>query len=174
MPTRSAPLVDAERRARKRVGEAIAECRAQRRRAGITQRQVADALACSRQLVTALEAGQLKDVGLTMLSRYAAAVGLDLSIRLYPSETVLRDIGQVRLLGRMRTLIGGAWLWRTEVPVTRDPRDLRAIDAVMARGNARVDVEAMTRLVDSQGQVRPILLKQQASGLECMILLLAD
>jgi hypothetical protein len=74
----------------------------------------------------------------------------------------------------MRTLIGGAWLWRTEVPVTRDPRDLRAIDAVIARGSARVGVEAMTRLVDSQGQVRPILLKQQASGLECMILLLAD
>jgi transcriptional regulator with XRE-family HTH domain len=174
MSTRNAPLVAAERRARQRLRDAIDECRVARHRRGITQRQIAEALKCSRQLVTALEAGHHKDVGLTALSRYAASVGLELSIKLYPAATVLRDIGQVRLLNRFRTLIGDGWSWRTEVPVTRDAREIRAIDAVIAQGIAHVGIEAVTRLVDSQGQVRPIMLKQQASGLDCMILLLAD
>jgi hypothetical protein len=35
-------------------------------------------------------------------------------------------------------------------------------------------VEAVVRLVDVQGQVRPILAKQASSGIGCVILVLAD
>ena len=167
-------MIEVERRARVRLGRAIDECRLARQRSGITQRQVADALDCSRQLVTALEAGRLGDVGVAQLSRYAGAVGLDLSVNTHLSDRLLRDVGQIRLLERFRALIGEGWRWRAEVPVNRDPRDLRAIDAVIARGTGRVGVEAITRFIDNQGQVRPILVKQEASGLSCMILVLAD
>ena len=167
-------MIEAERRAHDRLRRAIAECRLARQRSGISQRQVADALDCSRQLITALEAGQLGDVGIAQLSRYAATVGLDLSLNTHPSDRLLRDVGQIRLLERFRALIGEGWSWRTEVPVNRDPRDLRAIDVVIARGTSRVGVEAITRFIDNQGQVRPILLKQEASGLGSMILVLAD
>jgi transcriptional regulator with XRE-family HTH domain len=167
-------MVEVERRARRRLQRAIDDCRLARLRSGITQRQVADALDCSRQLITALEAGRIGEVGVTQLSRYAAAVGLDLSLNTYPAERLLRDVGQIRLLKRFGALIDDGWTWRTEVPVSADPRDLRAIDAVIARGEGRVGVEAITRFVDAQGQVRPVLLKQEASGLGCMILLLGD
>jgi transcriptional regulator with XRE-family HTH domain len=172
--TRRDRLLEAERRARQRLRHTIDEVRQQRLQAGLTQRQIANALGCSRQFVTAVEAGRHDDTGLLMLSRYAAAVGLDLSVKLYPAGRLLRDAGQVDLLQRFRVLIGEGWIWRTEVPVGRDPRDLRAIDAVLSHGHSRVGIEAITRFLDSQGQLRPILLKQEASGLPCMILLLAD
>lgn len=174
MATRTDKATEAERRARHRVHQAISECRQERLRAGISQRQVAQSLGCSRQLITALEAEKLMEVGLTFLSRYASVVGLDLSVRLYPSTRLIRDIGQVRLLDRFHALIGNSWVWRTEVPVSRDPRDLRAIDAVISRARGRVGVEAITRLVDTQAQIRPILVKQQTGALDCMVLLLAD
>jgi transcriptional regulator with XRE-family HTH domain len=174
MPTRTDRLVDAERSAHQRLEHALAECRQERIRVGVSQRQVADALGYSRQLITLLEAGRLKEVGLIQLSRYAAAIGLDLSVRLYPSSPLLRDVAQVKLLERLRRLIGDEWRWRTEVPVSHDPRDLRAIDAVLARGSARVGIEAITRLVDSQADTRRIVLKQEVSEIRCLILLLAD
>jgi transcriptional regulator with XRE-family HTH domain len=174
MGTRQARLSEVQRRARQRVEHAIDECRQSRLRAGISQGQLAAALGCSRQLITAIEAGRLEDIGIVQLSRYGAAVGLDVTVRLYPAGPPLRDIGQVRLLDRFRALIGDSWTWMTEVPVGQDPRDLRAIDAILVRSPARVGIEAVTRLVDSQGQVRPILLKQEVTGLACMILLLAD
>ncbi len=71
-------------------------------------------------------------------------------------------------------LIGDAWTWRTEVPVTTDPREQRAIDALLIRPPHQVGVEAVTRLIDAQGQVRPIILKQQAASISCMLLLVAD
>jgi hypothetical protein len=44
----------------------------------------------------------------------------------------------------------------------------------MSRAKRRVGIEAVTRLVDAQAQSRVILLKQEAAGLECLILVLAD
>lgn len=65
-------------------------------------------------------------------------------------------------------------MWRTEVPVTTNPLDRRAIDAVIRRGDIRIGLEVITRLVDAQAQVRSATLKQQAAGLDGMILVLAD
>jgi DNA-binding XRE family transcriptional regulator len=174
MPTRTVRFVDADRRARQRVEQVLDECRQSRIRAGLSQADVAAAIGRSRQLVTALEAGRLRDVGLMTLARYATAVGLEMSVRAYPAGAPLRDIGQVRLLERFRTLVGPRWSWRTEVPVSRDPGDRRAFDAILTHASDRIGVEAITRLVDGQGQIRPIMQKQAVSGLECVILLLAD
>jgi DNA-binding XRE family transcriptional regulator len=103
--------------------QAADDCRRARLAIGATQQQVADALGCSRQRITAIEAHRFADTGVVALSRYAAVVGLDLSLRTYPAAPLLHDIGQVRLLERFRNLIGPGWIWRTESPY----RTIRAI-----------------------------------------------
>lgn len=174
MSARRNPIDDAARRAKRQVQQAIDDGRQARLARGLSHAQVAAALGCSRQLIGALEAGHLEDVGVVQLARYCAAVGLDVPIRTYPASSPLRDIGQLRLLARLREAIGDQWSWRTEVPVTADPRDHRAIDALLANPPHRVGIEAVTRLVDVQAQVRPIILKQQVANLSCFILVLAD
>jgi len=129
---------------------------------------------CSRQLIGAIERGQLDDVGVLQLARYSAIVGLDLSVRAFPATPLLHDIGQLRLLDRFKDLVGDGWSWRSEVSVTADPRDRRAIDALLERDRARIGAEAVTRLLDAQGQTRTILQKQEAAGLACMLLVLSD
>jgi len=141
---------------------------------GLTQRQVAVAMRCSRQLIGAIEGRQLDDVGVLQLARYTAIVGLDLSVRTYPATPLLHDIGQLRLLDRFKRLVGDGWTWRTEVSVSRDAHDRRAIDAMLVRDGARIGVEAVTRLLDAQAQARSILQKEEAIGLGCMVLVLAD
>lgn len=174
MPVRRDPLDDAGRRARYQLERAVDEIRLRRIGAGVSQRRLAQVLKCSRQLIGAMEAGQLQDIGAVQLARMAAAVGLDMPIRTYASGSALRDAAQLRLLGRFRATIGEAWTWHTEVPVSSRTDDRRTIDAVLVRASRRVGIEALTRLTDAQDQVRSFLLKQQAAGLEYMVLVLAD
>jgi hypothetical protein len=86
----------------------------------------------------------------------------------------LADAGQLKLLARFNATIGDGWTWRTEVPVTPDPYDRRAFDAVLAAPRGSVAVEAVSRLQDSQREVRAILKKQESADIERLILLLAD
>ena len=129
---------------------------------------------CSRQLIGAIESGQLEDIGCIQLARIGAVVGLDVPIRAFPAGSALRDAAQLRLLERFRVIVGDGWIWRTEVPVSANPLDRRAVDAVLVRAPHRVGVEAVTRILDAQAQTRPILLKQEVAGLHRMVLLLAD
>lgn len=174
MPVRRDPIDEAARRARYQLERALDDIRARRIAAGVSQRRIARALGCSRQLVGAIEAGRLQDIGAIQLARMGAAVGLDVPVRTHPGGSPLRDAAQLRLLARFRTTIGDAWTWRSEVPVAAGPDDRRAIDAVLLNGPRRVGIEALTRLTDAQGQVRAILLKQEAAALSCMLLVLAD
>lgn len=119
-------------------------------------------------------AHSVADIGAIQLARMGAAVGLDVPARTHPGGSPLRDAAQLRLLARFRATIGDAWTWRSEVPVAAGPDDRRAIDAVLLNGPRRVGIEALTRLTDAQGQVRAILLKQEAAALSCMLLVLAD
>lgn len=108
------------------------------------------------------------------LARWGAVVGLDISIRAYAGGSPLRDAGQLRLLRRARAVIGDAWRWDTEAPVTDDPLERRAFDAILSRGEFRIGLEAISRLMDAQAQVRAATLKQEASGVDRMVLVLAD
>jgi hypothetical protein len=58
--------------------------------------------------------------------------------------------------------------------VTTDPQERRAFDAVLVGQPGRVGLEAITRLVDAQAQVRGATLKQESGHLERMVLVLAD
>jgi hypothetical protein len=127
----------------------------------------------SHQLISRWEARSATPT-VVQLAMWGAVVGLDVTIRSFPAGPPLRDAGQLRVLARARTFIGQGWHWRTEAPVTDDPLDRRAIDAVISRGNVRIGLEVITRLTDAQAQVRAATLKQEASGLNRMILVLAD
>jgi 4-hydroxy-L-threonine phosphate dehydrogenase PdxA len=71
-------------------------------------------------------------------------------------------------------MIGGHWMWRTEVPVSTDPRDRRALDIVLAGDAGSIGLEALTRLTDAQAQIRAAILKQEAARLDRILLVLAD
>lgn len=174
MPIRRDPVEEATRRARQHVEHVLADIRDARRNAGISQAAMAAHVGCSRQLIGAIEKRQLEDIGCIQLAQIAAVVGLDVPIRAFPAGSALRDAAQLRLLERFRVIVGDSWTWRTEVPVSANPLDRRAIDAVMIRQPHRIGVEAVTRILDAQAQIRPILLKQEVAGLHRMVLLLAD
>lgn len=173
MPIRWDASIEAQRRSERQLAEVIRALTGSRRQSGLSQAAVASALGVSRSLVSAIELGRIEP-STTLLAAWGAAVGLDVSIRAFPGGAPLRDAGQLRVLERLRLLVGGGWTWRTEVPVSRDPRDRRAIDAVLTAEGNRVAVEAVSRLLDAQAQVRPILLKQEACGIAAFVLALAN
>jgi transcriptional regulator with XRE-family HTH domain len=173
MPIRRTTIDEATRRSKRQYAELVGELRMARHGAGLSQAAVGRAIGVSRPMVGAWERNRHLPTPI-QIGRWGAAVGLDVSIRAFPGGAPLRDIGQLRLLERFRILVGDRWTWRTEVALGIDPSDRRAIDAVMVHGRQRIGVEAITRLVDAQAQVRPILLKEQASGIRPFVLLLAD
>lgn len=173
MPIRAVSTDEAGRRARTQLAALVRDLRAARHNACLAQATVARTLGVSRALVGAWESGQITP-RTAQLYEWGACVGLEVSLRAFPGGSPLRDAGQLRLLARFRTLVGDLWTWRTEVPVTADPRDRRTFDAVLSGGGALMAVEAIGRLVDAQGQIRPIQLKARAAGVERIVLVLAD
>lgn len=173
MAVRRSRVDEAGRRARRQVDDAARALREARLAAGLRQLAVARALGVAHQLISMWERGVLLPDPI-QFARWGAAVGRDVTLRVHVAGSPLRDVGHIRLLARARKLIGDAWVWRTEVPVSADPLDRRAFDAVLVRGQVRIGLELITRLVDAQGQIRQALLKVESGGLDCMILVLAD
>ena len=173
MPARRNLVEESTRRAQRQVAEVIRELRTARENAALTQAAVAQAARVSRQLISVWERGKVVPDPI-QLARWGAVVGLDVVVRAYPGGSPLRDAAQLKLIRRLRQSVGEGWTWRTEVPVSGDQVDRRAFDAVISRGEVRVGVEAISRLVDAQAQVRAISLKQEAAGLECVVIVLAD
>jgi hypothetical protein len=93
-------------------------------------------------------------------------------MRAYPSGDPIRDVGQQRLLDRLRVRLHPTLTWRTEVPLPIDG-DLRAWDAVIGGRGWRVAVEAETVLDDIQAVERRLNAKQRDGGIDHVLLLLA-
>jgi transcriptional regulator with XRE-family HTH domain len=173
MATRERPADRGNRLARRgllTIGEEVREARLA---AGLSQAIVGAAAGVSHTTVGRLERGRQPGADLALLSRVCAAVGLDLALRAYPDGDPIRDIAQVRLLGRLRDRIGPGLIWRTEVvlPISGDPR---AWDATITSALGCVAVEAETRLRDVQALDRRIQRKRRDGGMDDVILLVAD
>lgn len=156
---------------RRQLAEVLDEIHERRLMSGGTQAELATAVGVSRSLVGALERGELEDPGVVELARLAAAVGLDLSLRTFAGDAVLRDAAQVMLLNRLRAECHPSLAWTLEATVT--PGDPRAFDALVGRTPDAAAVEAISRLRDLQRQTRPIIAKLEASGLRAVIVLIA-
>lgn len=173
MASRSSPLHDARRRGHwlnQKIGR---ELRVNRLTSGMTQRRVAGLLHVSQSEVSRREHGHVTTFNLLQISRHAAVVGLQPSVSLWPLVRRPLDRPQLELLGRLRDRIGLAWDWSFEVPMPI-PGDLRAGDAVVRSGTCRCLVEAFTRFVDHQAQVRSAHLKRRDLGVDRLVLLISD
>ena len=106
-----------------------------------------------------------------LLARHAAAVGLRLSIKLYPVGGALRDAAQVRYTKLFVDRVGRPWQCAIEVPMPL-AGDLRAIDVVL-RGRCTIAVEIVTRLHDVQAVVRAAQLKKRDYGADRLIIVVA-
>jgi transcriptional regulator with XRE-family HTH domain len=174
MATRTRPsdlgVADA-RRIAPELGREIASAR---RLASVSQRFVASRAGISPSHLGRLERGELRRPTLDLISRAARAVGLELSVKLYPDGTRLRDAGQLALLDRFVRVPTPPLRTAREVrvPITGD---LRAWDLRVTDGSASASVEGEVHLRDIQSVQRRIALKLRddpRAGVP--ILLLAD
>jgi transcriptional regulator with XRE-family HTH domain len=174
MGTREVAREKGAQKARRILNEIGREIRDARLERSLSQTAVAVAARTSRSQVSRIELAQAPRVSVVQLSRLLAVVGMELSARAYPTGTPIRDAAHLALIARFRALVPRTVGWRFEVPL-EIPGDLRAWDAVMAIGQARVAVEAETRPHDLQALQRRIALKRRDSpDIGSVVLLLAN
>lgn len=150
------------------------EFRLARISSGLSRADAGRAVGISASQVDRFERGVLHDMRLEQLCRLSLAVGLVPNLRLYPDADPVRDIAQIRLLGRLRDRLPPSLRWRTEVPLV-GRFDSRAWDAV-ADGHGCVDAfEAETRLADLQVVERRVMRKfRDDPTVQHLVLLVAD
>jgi transcriptional regulator with XRE-family HTH domain len=166
-------IAQAEQRARRallEIGREIHDARVAR---GLSQAAVANAAGLTQSQVSRIERGLCVTVRIDALGRLAAAVGLDLSMKLYPGGQPLRDHAHIALLERFQQAVGHAWTWSSEVPLPI-PADRRAWDRVMRGAAITIGVEGETRPTDMQDLGRRLALKKRDGGVDRLILVLAN
>jgi hypothetical protein len=173
MPPRISPRHEAERHARQLLATIGRELRLARLTTGQSQRQVARLAGTSTSRVSRVERGRVVAVSLPALARHAAAVALQPSVRLYPAGRRPLDAAQLALLGRLRARIHPGCRWELEVPMPI-AGDLRAADCRLTVAGVTVVIEAITRLIDVQAQLRAARLKVRDLGASRLVLLVAD
>jgi transcriptional regulator with XRE-family HTH domain len=152
------------------MDELGADLRSSRLAAGLTLREVGAAIGVSASVVLETELARRPGPRPPLLAAHAAAVGLRVRVRAYPEGEPLRDAGSVALAAAFRRRLSGDVVFRAEQPVTNDPSDQRAFDAVvLLRPDCRCAVEFVTRLHDCQAQLRQLHLKQRDGRLDRMI-----
>jgi transcriptional regulator with XRE-family HTH domain len=177
MGTKERPFDRGTRLARADLIAIGRDIRTSRLTAGLTQRDVGRGARISYTEVGRVERGVHAAVSVRLLSRVAAAVGLDLRVRAYPGSDPLRDSAHAALLTRLRPLLGEELRLRLEVPLGIEG-DLRAWDGVLSGftepGGSRWPVEAETRLYDLQAQLRRIALKASDAGIRHVLVVIRD
>ncbi len=159
------------RTTRLEVGDALRRVRIDR---GLSQVEVGRSVKLSRSQVSRIERAMSPDASVRHLAQLAAVLGLELSVRLYPAGTPIRDRAHLALLERVRLRLGPGLRWRTEVPLP-DRHDMRAWDAVVFGGGSGFAVEAETRPRDVQALQRRLALKlRDDPNVRHVLLVLAD
>jgi transcriptional regulator with XRE-family HTH domain len=152
------------------IGEELREARLE---AGLTIRELASNTGISPTQISRIERGALRHVAYETIVILAAALGLDIHLRGYPSGEAVRDAAQLGLLARFRTRLPSDLRHRSEVPLGI-PGDRRAWDEVILGPGWSLPVEAETRLRDVQALHRRFALKCRDGGVDRAILLIAN
>jgi transcriptional regulator with XRE-family HTH domain len=176
MPDRERAADRGSRLARRDLVTVGADLRTSRVMAGKTLEDVGRAVGMSYSNVGRIERAGLASVTLTQLARIGAVVGLDVRVRAYPGPKPLRDAGHIALFDRLRARLASTLVIRTEVPLQIEG-DLRAWDAVIFGFEPAADplhAEGETRLYDAQAQLRRIALKARDTGVDVVLLVIAD
>jgi hypothetical protein len=134
------------------------QLRTARHVAGISQTVLGNSIGVSQDEISRRELGRSRRLVGESLAVHAAAVGLKLSIKLWPVGGGIRDAAQARYVAMFVGRVGRLWQVTLEAPIQL-PGDLRAVDILLVRGEVRVAVEVLTRVADLQAQVRTAQLK---------------
>jgi transcriptional regulator with XRE-family HTH domain len=134
---------------------------------------IADALGISGAQYSRIERGLVRGLTIEQASMLLAAVGLELSIRVYQGGSPLRDTAHAALLDRLRSELHASLRVMSEVPFP-NPSDLRAWDLVVMGTSWRHAFEAETRPRDLQALERRLALKARDGGVDGVSLLLLD
>jgi transcriptional regulator with XRE-family HTH domain len=174
--TRERPIDRGRRIATADRLRAGAEIRTARQIAGKSLEGVGESSGMSPSQISRIERGLLVSVSLEQLARVGAVVGLDIRVRVYPGPDPLLDAGQAALLARLRDRSHPRLTFRTEVvlPIVGDQRAWDSVIGGLRGGSGQLPVDADTRLVDSQAQVRRLMLKLRDSGFDSVLWVLAD
>lgn len=128
------------RRADQALGTLGQEFRDKRVAVGLSQQRVAEAAGIARSTLTRIEAGNLPGLSISMASRIAAVLGLDLSVRVYPGANPLRDAAHGQRLGKVLSHVSAPLTWGTEVTLPGSPErpfEQRAWDACLVGAGRR-------------------------------------
>lgn len=152
------------------LGDAIREHRLSQ---GLTRRFLATALGISVSKLGRWERAEPPYPDIVELCVTLRLLGQDLTAKLFPAGGALRDDGHARLVGAFLRLVSPMVPRRIEDPMPRFG-DLRAWDVSLTLGSARAGVTVETNLRDSQALLRREELKMRDSGMDRLILVLAD
>ncbi len=152
------------------------EIRTARLANGLSQQDVAEAARISRQAYSRIERATDRQLTVLTASRIAAVLGLNVSIRLFPTDAPIRDIGQTKRLAELLAHVASPLRYRTDVPLPRNGErpEYRAWDALVWGRGERTAIELETRLYDIQAQLRAIHLKQRDDLPDHLLLVVAD
>lgn len=148
------------------------QLRTRRHVRGLTLRELGAAIGSSASEISRRELGKSRRLTGEKLAVHAAAVGLKLSVSLWPVGGGARDAAQARYVAAVVARVGRAWrvVLKAPIPIAGD---LRAVDVLLVRGEVRVAVEVITRLADLQAQVRAAQLKARDINATRLILVVA-
>jgi transcriptional regulator with XRE-family HTH domain len=135
----------------------------------LTLAQVGAAIGVSKSEISRRELGRSRRLTGEKLAVHAAAVGLKLSVKLWPVGGGVRDAAQARYIAAFTARIGRRWTVRLEAPIPI-AGDLRAVDVLLSNAAARIAVEIITRLTDLQAQVRAAQAKARDIGATRLII----
>jgi len=158
MATRTRAIDEARRLADRLAHEIGDQLRTGRHILGVSQMQLGAAIGVSQSELSRRELGASRSLTGDQLAVHAAAVGLKVSIKLWPVGGGVRDAAQARYVAAFVARVGRLWNVSLEAPI-RLAGDLRAVDVLLVAGEFRIAVEVITRLADLQAQVRAAQLK---------------
>jgi transcriptional regulator with XRE-family HTH domain len=173
MGTRESRAQRGKRRGRAIVAVALAQLRAARLAAGISQAVVAAGLGWSQQHYSRFEGNRLRQVSFGSISVAAALLGLEPSLTFFPAGPALRDAGHQTLIARLIALLSPAWKVAREASFP-NPGDPRSWDVLLRLGNYLAGIEAETRIRDMQALVRRMRERARQGGTEVIVIVLSD
>lgn len=151
-----------------RAGREIRQARMDR---GLSLAATGRASALSVSEVSRIERGLVARVSVHDLARLHAVVGLELSLKSYPSGQPIRDVAHVALLEDFRKGLHTSLHWSIEVPLPI-PGDRRCWDALIRGDGWQYGVEAETAPRDSQSVARRMQLKERDGRVDGVLLVL--
>jgi transcriptional regulator with XRE-family HTH domain len=172
MATRTRGMDDARRLWARLARELGDQLRTGRLISGITQKRLGAKIGVSQGQISRRELGRSRRLMGESLAVHAAAVGLKLSVKLWPVGGGIRDAAQTRYIAAFTARVGRLWRIVLEAPI-QIAGDLRAVDVLLVRGEIRVAVEVTTRLADLQAQIRAAQLKARDIGATRLIIVVA-